>query len=230
MVGWFVLLIIGVSSRLIPMFLLSRKEEKKYLSIAWYLINGGLILFFLEGLLLNSSYGKMYYTALIVAGVGFYLAYVRTCLTSALRKKIDAGMKQSLIAIGLITIPFFLVTAANFYNKDAPSNLIIGYGYSFFAGFVSTLIMGQTFKTLPFIVWMHITKAGQNSGTQPKDLYKEQLVLVQMLLYMTGFLAFLYGILIHATILMYTGGTIMSFSALVYFGHVVYVLKQLRKA
>lgn len=230
MVGWFLLLVIGVSSRLLPMFLLSRKEKKVYLNIAWYFINSGLVLFFVDGLILNSRVGKIFYAALILAGVLFYLAYVKTCFASGLRKKIDAGMKQSLLAIGLIALPFILFIIANLYLKNAPSSLIIGYGYSFFAGFISTLIMGQTFKTLPFIVWMHITKAGLNTTVQPKDLYKERLVLLQMFLYVTGFLSFLSGILLPLTSLRYAGSTLMAFAAFVYFGHVVHILKQLRKA
>ncbi|MBS1511034.1 MAG: hypothetical protein JST86_09345 [Bacteroidetes bacterium] len=228
MVGWFLLLVIGVSSRLLPMFLLSRTENKTYLNISWYLINGGLSLFLMEGLIFNSSIGKPLYTGIILSGVLFYLAYIRVCFTSALRKKLDGGMKQTLLAIGFTTIPFFLVVVSNLYIKDAPSSLIIGYGYSFFAGFISTLIMGQTFKTLPFIIWMHKTNSGKNSPLQPKDLYKEKLVLLQMLLYMIGFSLFLCGVLLKGTYLMYTGSAITTFAALLYFGHVVYLMGKLR--
>lgn len=228
--GWFLLLVIGVSSRLLPMFLLSREEPKRYLSISWYLINSGLGLFFLEGLILNSALGKTFYTLLILTGVVFYLAYVRTCFKSALRKKLDGGMKQMLIAVGLMLIPSTLIMIANVFSKEAPSVILTSIAYSFFAGFISTLIMGQTFKTLPFIVWMHITGSGRHSDVQPKDLYNEQLVLLQMFFYTAGFLAFLCGMLLHISVLMYLGSSIMTLTALLYFGHVLYIIKQLRKA
>ncbi len=228
MVGWFLLLVIGVSSRLLPMFLLSRTENKACLNMAWYLINGGLSFFLMEGLAFNSCIGKPLYTGIVLSGVLFYLAYVRTCFNSALRKKLDGGMKQTLLAIGCTSIPFILVVMANLYIKDAPSSLIIGYGYSFFAGFISTLIMGQTFKTLPFIIWMHKTSSGRSATLQPKDLYRENLVVLQMLLYMIGFSLFLCGVLFKSTSLMYTGSIITTFAALLYFGHVVYLMGKLR--
>jgi hypothetical protein len=227
MIGWLLLLVTGVSSRLLPMFLLSRREEKKYLDIAWYLINTGLLLFFIEGTVLHTSNGYLLYAALIVSGILCYLAYVRICFTSAIRKKMDSGMKQSLIAICLLFIPFILLTISILYSHNASTATITGYGYSFLFGFISVLIMGQTFKTLPFIVWMHITKDGQRLSLQPKDLYKEPLVRLQAILYLPGFLCFLSGLLLQKTILMYLGNSFMVIASLLYAGHVFYVLKQI---
>ena len=229
MAGWLLLLIIGVSSRLIPMFLLSRKEEKKYLVIAWYLINIGLLMFFIDGVLLHASNWYMLYILFIFSGLLFYLAFIWVCYTSAMRKIIDNGMKQSLIAISLISLPFIILILSVLYKNNAPENIITSYGYSFFAGFITILIMGQTFKTLPFIVWMHLAKPGMQLSLQPKDLFIEQLVLAQMILYVPGFFLFLTGILFKITSLMYVGSVIMIIASLLYFGHVIYVLKQLKR-
>jgi hypothetical protein len=227
--GWFLLLVIGVSSRLIPMFLLSRKEVKKYLTIAYYLINAGLVLLLVDGMILHSANGHLAYIALIITGVLFYLAYVWNCYKSAIRKKPDAGMKQTFIALGVISLPFVLLLAAVLYTHEAPVSLISAYGYSFFGGFITTLIMGQTFKTLPFIVWMHMAKPGMLAEIQPKDLYKERLVVLQMALYLPGFLLFLTGILLQSKLFMYPGSVLMIMGALLYCSHVLYVVNKIRK-
>jgi hypothetical protein len=229
MAGWFLLLIIGVTSRLIPMFLLSRKEVKKYLAVAYYLINSGLVLLLIEGMVLRSTRWHLVYIALVVVGLLFYLAYIRHCYKSAIRKKIDAGMKQTFVALGVIALPFlFLVIAALCY-RQAPVAMLTAYGYSFFAGFITILIMGQTFKTLPFIVWMHLSRPGKLAELQPKDLYNERLVGLQMLIYLPGFLLFLSGILLKLQLFTCAGSVTMLSVSVLYFGHVLHVINKLRK-
>lgn len=229
MAGWFLLLVIGVSSRLIPMFLLSRKEVKGFLTIAYYLINGGLILLLIEGMVLKSTRWHLVYISLIIAGLLFYMAYVWHCYKSAIRKKMDAGMKQTFVALGIISLPFVLLIAAVMCYHDTSVSVISAYGYSFFAGFITTLIMGQTYKTLPFIVWMHLTKPDRLADLQPKDLYKEQLVTIQMRTYLPGFLLFLSGILLREHYLMYGGCVMMTAASALYCSHVFYIINHLRK-
>lgn len=227
MAGWFLLLIIGVSSRLIPMFLLSRKEVKIYLTVAYYLINAGVLSFLVEGMILRSSNGYPVYIILISAGVLSYLLYVQQCYKSAIRKKMDAGMKVTLVAVCSIALPGIILLTYLLHAHDAPVSMITAYGYSFFGGFITTLIMGQTFKTLPFIIWMHLTRPDRLPELQPKDLYKENLVLLQTAIYLPGFLLFLSGILLPLKYFMYAGSIMMIMASVIYFVHVLYVVYQL---
>ncbi|MGY4386203.1 hypothetical protein ACVWYN_003253 [Pedobacter sp. UYP24] len=229
MAGWFLLLIIGVSSRLIPMFLLSRQEKKSYLTAAYYLINFALLLFLGDGMLFQTASGMFFYIAFLLAGLACYSVFVVNCYKSAIRKKMDAGMKMTFIAIGGITIPFLLLVTVTFFFHNTPVSVILAYGYSFFAGFITTLIMGQTFKTLPFIVWMHLNKPNTIATLQPKDLYKEKLVTFQMYLYLPGFLLFLVGILFKYQWLMYPGSALMTTASILYCFHVFHIVNKLRK-
>ncbi|MEO6850364.1 MAG: hypothetical protein ABI166_07025 [Mucilaginibacter sp.] len=229
MAGWFLLLVIGVSSRLVPMFLLSRKEKKSYLTAAYYLINSALLLFLVDGMLFQTTEGVFFYIALLAAGLGCYLIFIVNCYQSAIRKKMDAGMKMTIVAISGIAVPFILLMAAAFFFQSTPASVILAYGYSFFAGFITTLIMGQTFKTLPFIVWMHLNKPDTIAEVQPKDLYEERLVTLQMYLYLPGFLLFLAGILFKHQWLMYPGCALMTAASLMYCGHVFHIVNKLRK-
>src|SRR5690606_19999263 len=47
LVGWFLLMVLGVGSRLIPMFLISKYESRKLLWWGYGMINGGLLAFVL---------------------------------------------------------------------------------------------------------------------------------------------------------------------------------------
>src|SRR6185312_1406160 len=54
--GWFLLLVIGVGSRLIPMFLISKYDDKKLLWRIYYLINFALIGFIICFLYINVNW------------------------------------------------------------------------------------------------------------------------------------------------------------------------------
>lgn len=226
MAGWFLQLVIGVSSRLIPMFLLSRTEPVKWLNIAYYLINLGLILFLMEGMVLRTTWGRPLYFLILVSGLVCYFIYVRGCYKSAMRKSMDNGMKQTFLALFLIIVPISLLVL-QFCKKDISPHMVTAYGLSFFAGFISSIIMGQTFKTLPFIVWMHITRPDKLPELLPKDLFKEHLVKWQMITFLTGYLLLLTGVLSQMLLLIYTGSVLMTIAALMYFGHVLFVIRKL---
>ena len=55
--GWFLLLIIGVSSKLLPMFLLAHPHDTKKLTVSYYSINAGLVFFALDHLVLKLNLG-----------------------------------------------------------------------------------------------------------------------------------------------------------------------------
>jgi len=228
MLGWFFQLIIGVSARLIPMFLLSRAEKQKWLMVSYYCINSGLILFLLEGMAFQTSWGLPVYFIVLLTGMLYYIRYVRLCYSSAIRKQMDQGMKQTFLALLLLSVPFLLLLAILFLKEDIAPNVATAYGFSFFAGIISVIIMGQTFKTLPFIVWMHIAEPDNLPELLPKDLFHETWVKWQMLIYLPGFLSFLSGILFKQLSLLYVGSGLMTIAAVWYCLHVCLIIKKLR--
>lgn len=228
MAGWFLQLITGIAGRLIPMFLLSRKEEKKYLHVAYYAINGGLVLFLVEGLALHSQKGWPLYLLAIAAGIIAFGRYVAICYRSALRKKQDAGMKTTFAALYLMPLAALLLLLT-FVVPHPPLTLATAFGFSVLGGVITTIILGQTFKTLPFIVWMHRTRDNRQADFLPRDLYAERLVHVQTVGHLSGFLLFLGGILWRHPLPMYAGGALMLLAALLYAAHLFYILKQLKQ-
>ena len=227
--GWFLQLVTGISARLIPMFLLSRHENTKWLNVTYYCFNVALICFLLEGMIAKSTWGQPLYLTLFIAGLVFYADYIRRCYGSAMRKQMDHGMKQTFLALFLLSIPFVLLTTILTLNGNVSPNTISAFGFSFFGGFITVIIMGQTFKTLPFIVWMHKTRPDKLPDIMPKDLLNEHWVKWQMYLYLPGFLLFLSGFLLRQTILIYGGGSLMSVASAWYFTHVLIIVNKLRR-
>jgi hypothetical protein len=228
MAGWFLQLIIGISARLVPMFLLSRYEETKRLNITYYCLNLGLVLFLMEGMILKTAWGKPAYFLVLLAGLVFYVHYLWKCYSSAMRKQMDQGMKQTFLALLLTVVPFVLLSIILASGNSLPPNFISAYGFAFFGGFISVLIMGQTFKTLPFIIWMHLTRPDKLPELLPKDLFNEGWVKAQMFIYLPGFLLLFTGILLQKVSLVYTGGGLMAIGSGLYLLHILLLVNKLR--
>lgn len=220
MAGWFLLLIIGVGAKLLPMFLLTHHLPAKLLSWSYYLINLGLLLFSIDHLFLHTPYQLVYGLAV---GVGMLLfgLFVLQAYRRRVRKNLDAGMRQSLVGVALMVLPVVLAVALSEQVVMPEKMRLQGYlvyGISMFLGFISALILGQTYKTLPFIVWMHRYQhlVGKQAVPQPKDLYLERWVRWQNISYLLGFITLLAGVAWAQPLLLKTGSVLFLLTALIY--------------
>ncbi|NEM99097.1 hypothetical protein [Pontibacter burrus] len=201
MAGWFLLLIIGVGAKLIPMFLLAHAENFKKLNWSYNLINAGLVFFIFDHLFFHTALLPVY-AGLVVVGVVLFLLFVYETSKTRQRHDVDLGMKQTFVALGLLLLPLVLVIVVS-SNLNLPQQLLssiyLVYGISVFFGFVSAIIVGQTFKTLPFIVWMHAYEnyVGRFKTPLPKDLYNHTLQRCLNITYLLGFLLLLTGVLLR---------------------------------
>lgn len=108
LIGWFLLLIIGASSILIPMFMISHNLNVKKLNYAYYFINAGLLFVSLDWLFINTLYGVFFYWILFATGIGFFLSYVYEAYKTRLRRNLDVGLKYTVISIALLVLPVLL--------------------------------------------------------------------------------------------------------------------------
>ena len=218
--GWFLLLIIGVSSRLIPMFMLAHPQQKGRLTVAYYCVNAGLLLFALDHLVLHTPY-QWVYGLLVAIGVGCYLWFLQEANSLRLRRDQDPGMKLSLVALLLMLLPVALVFVVNqegLVSEALAQHLYLVYGISVFMGFITALILGQTYKTLPFIVWMHRYQdhVGRFKTPLPKDLYSQRLAHWQNALYLPGLLLLLAGVLLAERVVVTAGSSLLLAAAVLY--------------
>ena len=95
--GWFLLLVLGVASRLIPMFLISKYNNPKKLWWIYSLVNLALCGFIL--LKIYATPGPVYFLPAILIGIALiiFADYCRRAYRSRLRKQVDEQMKLSLV-------------------------------------------------------------------------------------------------------------------------------------
>lgn len=225
--GWFLLLIIAVGSRLIPMFLISKYTNNKMLWWVYGLINTGLIGF----IVLRSFHiwGHHYYTSFLLIAIAL-LIFSRYCYNaykSRIRKQVDEQMKMSLLSVALLFLPILcLLVVIYFLTIEAKPNLVLLYGFCIFFGWITAIILGMTFKTLPFIVWNKVYHQRAHAGKTPvpKDLFSDRIFQWMSISYLVGFAVFIPGILLLNDLLLKTGAVALLLSSVLYVWNVAIIV------
>lgn len=216
--GWFTQLIIGIGSKLFPMFLLSYEASRKPLKIAFYTINLGLLLGLLAATL-TFKWGINLAVILVLVAIGCFLYFIFKTYTKRVKKSIDYGMKKAVLAVSFLLIPFLLISGFYLFNaKGFSISFSLVYGFMLLVGFISMLVMGLTYKTLPFIIWLKLYKefVGKNKIPMPKDLYSERLQIIQFVLFVSGFLTIVFGIISTSKISIQIGTIFLFIASICY--------------
>src|SRR6185312_5464398 len=108
-----------------------------------------------------------------------------------IRKQTDNQIRISLLSAFMMGIPLVLLAVVSILlaiSKVDPK-LITAYGFSIFFGWITAIIFGMTFKTLPFIIWNKVYhhRAGLGKTPNPKDLFDAKLFNIMGISYLSGF-------------------------------------------
>ena len=221
LVGWFLLLIIGVGSTLLPMFLISHQLNHKKLGISYYLINSGLLGLIFNWFLFQIVFITWVSWLLIVLGILFFVSFIYDSYKKRMRKKLDVGMQYSMLAIGSIVAPVVisLIVLVGFnFEFELLSRITTIYGFSIIFGFITTLILGQTYKTLPFIIWLERYKnlVGKIKTPLPRELYSEKIATIQFYMYFLFILAIPIGLLLSNNVIVQIGSYALLLVSILY--------------
>ncbi len=219
LIGWFLLLVIGVASRLVPLFLISKYTNNQLLKVIFVLINVSLLSVVVFQLMRFSTY--YYYISLILALVGIllFVVFVYKAYKVRIRKGIDEQMKISILAVGQMLLPLLVLLGVLLLMPTGEKPyLSLLYGFSIFFGWLTAIILGMTFKTLPFIVWNKVyhDRAHGNKTPAPKALFSEPLFKWMSIAYLLGFVLFSIGIVTNQSLLLKSGAAALLLSAILY--------------
>jgi hypothetical protein len=221
LIGWFLLLIIGVGSTLIPMFLVSHQLNEKKLKNAYILINVGLLALSLNWFLFNYTVITPLFWLAIAIGVLFFFSFVFDAYNKRIRKKLDIGMKHTLISILSVFLPIIisLIVMMGFGMEETILIRVTTlYGFTVIFGFITTLILGQTYKTLPFVIWLDKYKGlvGKTKTPMPRELYSENIAKGQFYLYLIFIVCMILGLIFNNMFMIRIGSYTLLLVAILY--------------
>ena len=218
-IGWFLLMIIGVGARLIPMFLISKYENQKTLWWNYGFINTGLISF-----IVIFTYGanpiiSLIPVALIGVAVILFGRFIYKAYQKRIRKKVDEQVQTSMLSVALIGIPLVIIIGVILiFSTLGHQQFVTLYGFTIFFGWITAIILGMTFKTLPFIVWNKVyhNVAGLGKTPNPKELFKNNIFVGNIVSYLLGFVILSFGIINSSIMALNIGAALLLLNALLY--------------
>ncbi len=227
-IGWFLLLVMGVASRLIPLFLISKYSNPRLLWAIYWLINFSLVAFILIFYFLPLSF-SLIPNLLLITAVLLFIYYCRAAYHQRIRKKVDEQVKLSILSAVMMALPlvFLGIILALFINRHTENNaLMLAYGFIIFFGWLTAIILGMTFKTLPFIVWNKVyhRKAGLGKTPNPKDLFSNTVFKWMSVAYLLGFCIFICGLFFPNAHLLKPGAFLLLLTAILYNWNVLKLL------
>ena len=190
-IGFFLVLIVGVSYKLIPMFTLSELQNHRRAAWSVILLNAGLAGSFVT-ILLRSPW-KLAFALVVISALALYTLELRAILRARKRASLDWGVRYFLTAVGFM-FPLSIIAAVLSW-PGLPVNACTMqleniYGFLGLVGVVSFAIMGMLYKIIPFLVWF---------GTYSRHIGRAQVpVLAEMYsarLQVIGYWIFLAGLL-----------------------------------
>ena len=189
MVGVYIMLIVGISYKLIPMFTLSDMQNVARARASIILLNAGLAGSFIT-ILLRSPW-KLLFAAVVIAGLVFYGVEVRAMLKARKRRALDWGLKYFLTAISLLGVLAMLALVLSW--PGLPLTAFTGqlenlYGYGAVLGVVTFAILGMLYKILPFLVWYGTYSRHIGASRVPSlaELYSSSIQAAQFVAYLAA--------------------------------------------
>lgn len=219
----------GVASKLVPMFLLSGTLNKNVLKLSYYIINVCLFIFVIDSVFFNGIKRSYIYLSALIFAIILFGTYIYKAFKTRLKKQLDIGLLQTLIAFIVILIPIVLWSLLKLKackNSTDEMQLNIALVYSILLGFFTILIFGQTYKNLSFISWLKIYSNYPTTikKPMPKDLYSNTIAKTQISIYLIAFILLLYGILTSTNYIIKFGSILMIFCSLLYLANVIKIV------
>ncbi|WP_240376971.1 hypothetical protein [Bacillus piscicola] len=198
--GWFTLLIIGFSYKLVPMFALAHGFSMKLSNWVFGLYAAGLVasagsFFFGQPLLFIAG------LFLLFAAFSLFALHMRQIVRKRLKKRLDKGFMFSLGSIaGGWFLHLLAVLAATLPEAGRAFGWIL---YFYIIIWITFTIAGYLYKVVPFLWWTYkySTVAGKKGTPLLKDLINDRTAVVTFSLFIIAALGIAAALAVQANVL-----------------------------
>lgn len=205
--GFFGLLVMGVGYRLMEMFLLSHGADERSGWVALVAVNVAVVALFVGFWFVEVRWLVRVGIAAAAIGIAAFLVQVRAIWRRRMRKMAfrETAWRHTLTSFGYLAVALLVGVALAVLPSDSTSwnRLVLAYGLLALPGFLGAVVVGQLYKILPFLVWLHrfsklvglkkVPAASEMLGERPKR--------VQFALMHAGMLGLVAGVLVDSAAL-----------------------------
>jgi hypothetical protein len=165
LVGWALVMMTGVSHRLLPMFLLSHGANTRWTKRALALLGSG-VLALCAGLDARVPAVTWIAVAMLEGGVACFVWQAYSFYRVRVRRKIDVGMRFAASALGFL-LASAVLGAAVLARGVAHPRLAVVYVMVGLLGGIVLYVVGFFYKIVPLLAWTVRYKDRLGKGTAP---------------------------------------------------------------
>lgn len=229
-VGFFLMMVVAVSYKLLPMFALSEPQNTRRALWSVGLLNAGLAALFFT-LTLRSAW-KLAGAALVAAGLVAYGLEIRAIVRARKRRALDWGLKYFLTALTLLAPVAALGILLAWPGLPATAlttQLESVYGFLGLMGVIGFSIVGMLHKIIPFLVWYRAYSPHLGRWKVPSfgDLYRERLQVAGYWFYLAGLVVTSVGTALGEAAGVRAGCSLLAASLVAFAVNVGYMLSHL---
>jgi hypothetical protein len=178
LVGWALMMLVGVSHRLLPMFVQARGADTRWTRRALAMLTSGLVLLAVG---FNARLTGLTWlaTALLELGVACFLRQVYEFHRARVRKPIDVGIQFAVATLVFLAISAAVGSAVLFEGTGAPRLATVYVLLGLLGGLV-LYVIGFFYKIAPQLAWSLRNRMGTRTVPAIADLFSSRLAVIQL--------------------------------------------------
>lgn len=230
LLGWLGLTVMGIAYQLIPMFNVVQRKQP---------VAGGRILAFtaaatiVGALILMTDAGPwarvMVAVAMAAGPAAWGIEMLRLMLARS-RRTLDVQGRATFVSLGFLGLAICLGLLAAIGEPVSPggepTRILLAYGISGVAGWAGVMLIGNSYKVLPFLVWYH--RYRQLAGIRPvpvvADIYSEGVARAVLVVHATGTMVAIAGALFGSLDILRTGGLMLTCGAVIHLASLAHIV------
>ena len=187
LVGWALVMMVGMSHRLLPMFLLAHGVDARWTRRALVLLAVG-VTALAAGLAHGNAACVWAGVAALEAGVGGFLLQARRFFRKRMRPALDVGLRFVSVALGFLAVsavlgPLVLALGGARHPRLATAYVLVGL-----LGGVLLHVVGYFYKIVPFLAWIsrYRGRVGREPVPTVAELYSARVARGQLVVMSVG--------------------------------------------
>jgi hypothetical protein len=202
LLGWVLMMIIGISYRLLPMFLLAHDNKSDWTRRALGLLTVGVVTL---GAGIPSGKAALLWTGLVLveAAIVCFVIQARRFYAARKRPRLDAGLRHAATALAFliasaVIAPIVLIAGSAGHQRLDTVYVIVGL-----LGGLALYVVGQFYKIVPFLVWIarFRNQMGRTRVPTVAQLYSQTIASADLVLLTTAIAGLALGVALGTTIL-----------------------------
>ena len=223
LLGWVLIMIVGVSHRLLPMFLLAHGANTKWTARALMLLAPGVAVL-ATGLGTASTWASWTGVVLVEGGVACFLTQALCFYRKRIRRRIDVGMQFVRVALGFLVVSAVLgpltLAAGAAHTRLATAYITVGL-----LGGIVLYVSGFFYKIVPLLAWTTRFRGRMGKEAVPTvaQLFSARVAQIQLVAMALGVVGLATGELSGIVHVTRCGAVLFLAGTLIFLGQIVHI-------